>query len=866
MEVNAGDVIKTVPKLMTVLPKLQMSNDNKRPPSGADKLRTNAVDLEKIYKRMKSVSENNENIIKLFPDIELCVQILVGNILSPKNMTGTYLIYKLEAQMASATATAEILDHIKNHISKHYKLEEKLPEWIREAMFEKGAYVTAIIPESSVDTVINGDLEGGYVSTESYKNAFTEMASPLGLLSEDSHDATLSASLEGYSDVIKTNMSDIVKGQNFSIVDNYDVLKLPKVRASMRRRAVMDIVRRKKPDVSMEKLEYTDIFRSSTARLQDGNVKVVKTKEESTRTSLGAPMVVKLNSEAVIPIFTPGDPTKHLGYIVLLDGNTGYPLNDFTKTNLEASSNNVYSGSYSGANNQASLTQKAIKNMIGESSDVGINTIYEIYKDVVEKQILNKVKRGIYGYDVELSDKNDIYFTMFSRALANQKTSMLFLPAELVTYLTYDYNKNGTGRSILENLSVLMSMRAIMLMAKIVAFAKKAIDVTNVNITFDPNDPDPEKTMEEVMDSVMKLRENSFPLGINNPSDLVDWAQRAGLKFSYENHPGMPAVKVDFEAANLDHEIPSDDLEDVIRKQGIMAMGLSPEQVDNAFSPEFAVTVTSNNLLMAKRTIINQVKTEVALNKFCHDIIINDEELRAVIKQSLAAHIADIDKHLTPTEKTLYNDSLDDFYEHLIDKLANGLRVSLPRPESISTDNMSAEYDKHKENLEKVLDSIISTDILPQDLAGDMSDHVDTVKNVFKHYLLRTWMSENNFFPEAFDLIKQTAEGEDKLDLNKVMAEHIRAIMLSSGDLFKSIKEARNAIEADVARAGIGDLTGGESSSSADSSSSDGDTGGGDGDFGMGGGDDFGVGADLGGDGTAAEEGTGDNEDVKADE
>ncbi|NYW24484.1 hypothetical protein C6506_28745, partial [Escherichia coli] len=88
--------------------------------------------------------------------------------------------------------------------------------------------------------------------------------------------------------------------------------------------------------------------------------------------------------------------------------------------------------------------------------------------------------------------------------------------------------------------------------------------------------------------------------------DLVNWIQRAGLQFSYENNPLIPEVKIDFENANLSHTVPDSDLEEELRKQTIIALGLPPETVDNGFNPEFATTVVNNNILLSKRVLIYQ--------------------------------------------------------------------------------------------------------------------------------------------------------------------------------------------------------------------------------------------------------------------
>ena len=156
----ATKIIETNPKVLPVLPKLISDHETSRSMlTKDDRLNINRGLLENIYNNIKAVKQNNKNIIKLFPDIELAIQILVSSILSPKKMTDIQLNYKLDKNFTiNSVILASIIEKVKTYMNDEYELEEKLPEILREALFNTGAYALAIIPESSVDEVINTDL------------------------------------------------------------------------------------------------------------------------------------------------------------------------------------------------------------------------------------------------------------------------------------------------------------------------------------------------------------------------------------------------------------------------------------------------------------------------------------------------------------------------------------------------------------------------------------------------------------------------------------------------------------------------------------------------------------------------------------
>jgi len=793
-KVLASKIIETNPKILPIIPKLHRDRTdtfNKE----SDQYTINRKILEDIYIRVRTVTQNNKQIIKLFPDIELAIQILVSSILSPKKMTDIQLNYRLKKDIElNPTTTSKLLDLVKTYTTEHYELEDKLPDIVREALFETGAYVLVIIPEASLDQVINTDIIAN-LSTEQFKERadtlLHRLVYPINI------NPNTNTNQIPHTDISAESLATaLVSNSLLNITDNINIFKFNEIKSNLQSSIIKQSHKRNISiaQESIDKITYFDIFRDRKQSMSVNNVTSILRKTEATRKSLGKPMVTKIATEAIIPVFIPGNETDHIGYFVLLD-ESGKPLSsDLTPGNVSNFNIQIHQ---QGSSNTQSPIQRAYNNLITDSSKgVNIDSLFEVYKSVLERQIYNSVKSSMYSANSEIAERNDVYFLMFTRALAGQKTNILFIPKELVVYYAFQHNDVGIGKTLLENLSILSSMRAIMLFSKVMAYAKQSIDVTKVNISLDPNDPDPEKTIEQIQDSVLKLRQNFFPLGMNNPVDLLNWIQRAGLQFSYDNNPLIPNVKIDFENANLTHTVPSSELEEELRKQTILSLGLSPETIDSGFSPEFATTVVNNNILLSKRVGVYQKTLSKLMTKQIELLIYNDEDLRTILSQAILEDIEHINETLTEEEKAILTKDKTSFVEYYIDLLSRSITIELPKPDNTNITNLTTEFEVYKNSLDLVLDSVISAEIFNSNIVGDISNHIDTIKTIYRSYLLRKWMSENNYLPEVLDISLDSKKEVDTM--LQTITTHLKSTMRNSDSLLNMMNKYKLAVNTDL--------------------------------------------------------------------
>ena len=848
-----------------------------------------SIDQAQSIQITQSISQriiDSENIFQLFPDLELAAQILISSILSPKDMMGTELIFTVDTKNIPSEVVGQITTTIKDEFEKVYKIDEELPDILRAMLFVSGGYVQAVIPESSVDQIINSgySLSREEVSTI---NDWMKKASPIGFLGPrteglsvrktalesvvDTNSPVGEQLIQYYSEKEKKLIPVKFADGTVQVTDDYRLLKSSQIVQKAREQATQSIIKNlsftAQKSIALEgrqKITHRDL----SALLYKGpNTKpasfvIAPTSAQTVRENLSRPLMMRLPTESVIPVYTPGDEKNHVGYFVLIDGE-GHPVTKNILSNTGSSGLTPLGDQSAGMSSL--LLQRAKNNLMDISKqDYTLDNINEIYANLVESDLIDRLKNGIYGNNIEIGRNMDVYRIMLARSLANQYTRILYLPRELCTYFAFNHYDNGVGKSLIDDLRVLMSLRAIILFAKVMALTKNAIATTHVNMTLDEDDPDPQKTIEMAFHEIIRMRQQYFPLGINSPVDLVDWIQRAGLEFTFEGHPGIPNTKFEFEQKNASYQQPDNELDEILRKQTYMALGIPPETIDNGFNSEFATTVLSNNILLSKRVLVYGQSLSPQLTEHLKKIIENDPYLKNKILKILQDNVEKINKagdeeiqaRLAEDKDAalavIYKDVLDSFF------------VSLPKPDVTTVQTQSTAFSEYVDAIDKGLEAVINSDIMPQTIAGELGNSIDLVKATFKSYFLRKWMADNGFLPELSEITATDSEGDSSVDLLGQAKNHLDTLIKNSTNFIKSMQPMADATTKDLA--GIEEA----GSSSTDFGSSSDDTGGGESsdDFsGMGSGDfDFGGSSDDFGSDTSNQEPSDDKENNKEDD
>lgn len=866
-------------------------------PSGTRKIETPSLGaLHNIASRTANNISHADTVMQMLPDMQLGAQILVSSITSPKDMVTLELSYQTTPGILPPAVLATVVGAVRDHFDKVYKIKNKIPRILQEVLFEKGSHVVAIIPENSIDEMIN---RSNAISMESFYEALgVDKRAPMGVaqaigagvgflgaglgapkekvknsrlgemafsIGNESLDAVYESYKAHQHNFTQKMHVEIQPGtftalEGVHVTDNPNVLRIPKIEEKLRRdqiNAKMGL----NPNAAA--LESMSIGQNGSIKLDDRSLKnliykprkrgiqtmqVMKTDNQLTRRSIGHPLVMELPSESVIPVYTPGQEDRHVGYFVLLD-QTGNPV----KAMNEKDSFGEMQSRLLKASNQTSNIMNRLKQLT-EGLNCGEHeyndAMVRIYADMVEQDLLARLRNGIYSNSVALGKNTDYYRVMLTRVLQQQNTTVLFMPADLITYFARKYSQYGIGVSILDEMKILNNMRAIAMMGNTILGIKNSIPRTQVNVTIDETDPDPYKTTETILQEIARVNQTAVPFGASAPADIADYYQRAQYQVRVTGHPAVPETNIEYTEGTTNYSKVDTELEESLQRKALAAMGLNAEHINNGFNSETATSVVANNLMLSRRVMIIQDQINPHITDFHRKIIRADEDLQESLREILMTDYdaLEIDEEAIAKEIGQDKASVKPLViRHIVNDFVEGLEVTLPRPNTATVENQKSSLDSYEELLDKAIAAYISDEFFTDEMGGEVSRNVDSIQKMLKAHFMRAFMAENGIMPELAALVTLAHNDQPELDLWKNQSEHIEKLMKTMSGFMKKIQKTKQETNEEVERlnatSGADDASSGYDSGSSDMSGSD-DTGGGD-DFGMGGGDDFGMG-DMG--------------------
>lgn len=862
-QIPAVNLVRDTPVIAATLSKLVQPSERKEFDQNGNRKVSAPVysNIIGISKDIAQKKKDNSNVLDLFPELGLAGDILISLINSPKDMYSSELSVTIPTDLLVNPIANLILPLIEDYLKDDYGIREEIPEMLEKVLLRDGAYPVVVIPENSVDDLINGKTD---ISLESLQTFMDNKGifKPIGWLGSSTvAEVNKPQSNFGLEDFLGNsgpknisydhtvryldNKSKVISLENLVVTDNFSALKLPRIIETRRRNSSRRLL-----DSNLRDNRVYNIGTESSSRLTDKqltqllyknkpyntvNLRRVKTSNQLDRDTVGVPLIIKLPTESVIPIYQPGNHSEHVGYFVVLDSE-GNPVS--TDSGQTAYDDMRFRQALS-TNMNSSIVQRAADQFSVDCEAVTFDNINRVYTDIIEADLLSRLKNGVIGENISIAKPEEIFRIMTARMLSKQRTQILFVPKELLTYFAIDFRENGTGKSLIESMMVLNALRAATMFANVNRGIVNSIGRTEVEINVDENDPQPRKTLEIAMHEVLKTKQSQTLPATISPVDIMTYINTSGIQFKFGQIPGLPSTNLNFSEVSTNYEKPDSDLEDSLRERQIMGIGIPVEMVDNAKGVDFATTATNNNILLNKRIIQYQLKFEPLITSNARNVILNHGGLMNKIKSIIKDNISKLTEVQNSNELFEEYKNNEDLLVHLLAlEIVSNFEINLPRPDVIAVDTITEAFSKHEEMVEKGIDAWFSSDILAAAYVGEAgSERVDEIRAMIKAQMMRSWMVSNNMLPEMADMLTVDDDGKYVFNNVETQRQHVYSATKFIRDLLEKTVPTAQAADRDINKItggedlGEGSVSGGSDytsdDTSTDDSSSDDDSGGG---------------------------------------
>lgn len=767
-----------------------------------------------------------KTIMELQPDIRLIRFMIQSVIMSPLDMDAGGFTHSVGDTDLPGAITNPLLDIVREHFTTYIDLDKEFTRMNPEALFDEGAAVRVIIPESVIDDMIN---HTGQYTTEQYQNTILDddrrTFRPVGILGDvmtmeqakarqesprpfGSAKVSMESAFHIDVGVTSTRINDMA-----SITDNISVLKMPILKDSIRRSAITDLVRSSvRTNVNRAALnryaredyvhrsgdsKVSDIrrlretlYNSNGGRIQgQRQIAIIGSAQDASRSSIGHPTVQTWRTSSLIPAFSPGNPDEHLGYIGALDSN-GYAIDLVAEMQ-----NNVNKGMGAIDNTNAMnltstlLQQTQILNS-GYNYDKAKQSNSErirLWQQIYEENILNRIKNGMTGANVQLGKNETFYNMIMARNFANECVHLVYIPASQVVYHAYEYDDNGMGVSLLDGVTQTSTLRIMTNFANFMASVNNAVGRTKVSINIDPRSPDPEKDSTVLMDEYLRTQAGATPTDVTSASEMFRTLRQMGVCFEIQGHSGLPNTTVDVESFQSGKLQIDNEFTEKLRNEQYMGLFVTPDMVDMTQQGDFAITRWTSNQLFTKRIMLLQRITEQSAKRYVTIYCNSSGELinrmQAAIRQ-VEEKLPEFYRNRTASEEHIQ-------YDSVLKEFFRAYEVKLPSPNNTQADTAKDQIEKESQKWDAVLPYYLANELYDPALGDEQQSMISSLTASMKALLMRRYIEEHDLAPDIRDFVRKDTEDAPALNLMKETMLYWTNLIGNIGDFTAATKARR---------------------------------------------------------------------------
>lgn len=462
------------------------------------------------------------------------------------------------------------------------------------------------------------------------------------------------------------------------------------------------------------------------------------------------PFSMDVPTEATIPVCIAGNKKEHLGYLILID-KYGNPIEASTylvgdnNCSISGRINSAYTSMY-GDIPTISGIRSPQGSFTGLSSQMIANQQYratqKIFNHILDNTLKNTIKDCTGIDDITLGTYQSIAICMLSRLLEKKETVLVYVPRKYVTYVAFDYrNSNGTGKSKLDDILFLESLKVSMMMSNVLATMKNAVPFRKAIVDLSKEQRNPHALMYEIRKAIAE-KEKILPS--INPTIVSQQilSQNTSVELKGENQ--TTGFQVSVEDTKRDLPIIDTDFLDTLDNRTITGLGAPISAVNEVADVQYARSIATTNIFFAK-TI---KKDQDTLLGFSESYVKTHASFSSLLIRQIAAIIDDKDikdkdikgdtdtKQADESEIIKQNNTVigiiskkisKETYQHVMEVISK-LKITLPAP-IVSPDAAHYELmDSAIKLVNEYADAVFPDDLIPQKYKDDLGDAYTSMK------------------------------------------------------------------------------------------------------------------------------------------
>lgn len=607
--------------------------------------------ISRISQSSRSWSKEIRNLKIMAPEINQARDTVVSTILSPTDLQTDKVSIIVKNTGLGDEIEDEIGTMLQEFFNNEYCLSEKMVKWIGDALYETGATSLVVMPEKNLD------LLNKAIDVDDYKSG----TDPFDRVVKDTKRKGITGSVEGASNIMSSCEAFMTYSSDADI-DNFvqdvtdEFVSMTYSEESAPKGTTYDKYTNAAKDIAVKLTEMLNnnknyvMFANDPSILNATKIKLSNKIDQmageiSNNFIFGAnsptyiadlgrkhgkeevPVVMNLPYHAVIPVTVPNAPDAHIGYFVIVN-EWGTPLNE-----------DYYDiGSSTGSRKMADA---GVQTIMGRPISSALSVLTEVNKFEVASNIFGVMLRHMMDNklnEFELAGatvqyREAVSATVFRQLINKKKVGVVFVPEPLMTYLCYDYNDDGTGKSCIQDINIIVSLRNILLISGVMAAAENSIDKKKIEVAVDEKNANIEQTLNMVRNAFIEKNMMRFD---NNPHTIQRDLVQKSLSIYPKGVRGLQdALNVTIDRASTNAIEPNENLLSKLTDMLIMSLIAPASSMNKTGEEEYSRSVATTNLFFNNKIRSYQSHTTQYINKFIRLYIYYSSLLRDKIREIL---------------------------------------------------------------------------------------------------------------------------------------------------------------------------------------------------------------------------------------